>query len=66
MSPQKVPDTHKRLAADRPDGVQNFVYCPHASELSVSNPHRAMHVGYSPASNSMTEKSLGNILHSIS
>ncbi len=45
IMPQKVPDTHKRLAADRPDGVQNFVYCPHASELSVSNPHRAMHVG---------------------
>ena len=45
MLPQKVPDTHKRLAADRPDGVQNFVYCPHASELSVSHPHRAIHVG---------------------
>ena len=45
---QKVPDTHKRRAASRPDMVQNFVYTPHASELTLDNPHRGKHVQYVP------------------
>lgn len=42
---QKVPDTHKRLAAARLTQIQNFIYTPHASELALDNPTRSRHCG---------------------
>ena len=40
---QKVPDTHRRVAANRPNRVQNDVYTPHAAELGLNNSKRGMH-----------------------
>lgn len=41
---QEVPAESKRLAADRPDRWQNYVYTPNADDLAMTNPERAQHV----------------------